>query len=246
MKEHSCFTAEWCSPFRHIVHICEHYFFVHVHSKSCRERRNTETWIIQLLHMLQNVTCEAMKHGSNAKSTIFVGSQSIQQVPNRTHTLSYLWFFYEEVGHEWLHSKLTINYGSVQFCDFAICRWGWRRKRVIFCKSFLTRRKWFEENKPPSTSDLPAYWKIAKIVLIHKSEDTNVPSNHRPIFLTSTSCKTLEHIVLKNLTTYFEENILVDVPHSLQKAYRQSLSLQRWFIISHSVLTTIIKQTHFY
>lgn len=46
----------------------------------------------------------------------------------------------------------------------------------------------------------------AKIIPIHKSGDTASPSNYRPISLTSTSCKILEHIILKHLTTYFEEN----------------------------------------
>lgn len=47
---------------------------------------------------------------------------------------------------------------------------------------------------------LPADWKLAKIVPVHKSGDTFSPANYRPISLTCTSCKILEHIILKYLT----------------------------------------------
>nr|XP_054926009.1 uncharacterized protein LOC129384499 [Dermacentor andersoni] len=71
--------------------------------------------------------------------------------------------------------------------------------------------------KSLSMSDLPEDYKIAKIVPIHKSGNTNLPSNYRPISLTSTSCKILEHIILKHLTAYFEEHILVDVQHGFRR-----------------------------
>lgn len=58
--------------------------------------------------------------------------------------------------------------------------------------------------KSLSTSQLPQEWKIAKIKPIHKGGDADSPSNFRPISLTSTSCKLLEHIILKHMTVFLE------------------------------------------
>lgn len=56
-----------------------------------------------------------------------------------------------------------------------------------------------------STSKLPGEWKIAKLAPIHKSGGTAEPSNFRPISLTCTSCKLLEHIILKHLLLFLEQ-----------------------------------------
>lgn len=83
-----------------------------------------------------------------------------------------------------------------------------RYLQIIFTKSIRDGR-------------LPADWKIAKVVPVHKSGDTSAPSNYRPIFLTCTSCKILEHIILKLITKHVEENNLISPS---QHGFRSELS----------------------
>lgn len=69
-----------------------------------------------------------------------------------------------------------------------------------------------------STARVPNDWRKAKVIPIHKSGDINSPSNYRPISLTSTSCKILEHIILKHLTVYLEQNrILTPSQHGFRR-----------------------------
>lgn len=75
--------------------------------------------------------------------------------------------------------------------------------------------------KSVQTAKLPSEWKVAKVIPIHETGDTAVPSNFRPISLTSTSCKILEHIILKHLTLFLENNNLLS-PH--QHGFRKGLS----------------------
>ena len=58
--------------------------------------------------------------------------------------------------------------------------------------------------KSLSTSKLPEDWKIAKIIPIYKLGDISNESNFRPISLTSTACKLLEHIILKHVTLFLK------------------------------------------
>lgn len=70
-------------------------------------------------------------------------------------------------------------------------------------------------------SQIPSEWKLAKIIPVHKSGDKSTPSNYRPISLTCTSCKLLEHIILKFITKFVEENNLL---HPNQHGFRRGLS----------------------
>lgn len=74
--------------------------------------------------------------------------------------------------------------------------------------------------KSLETAQLPDDWKIAKVVPIHKSGD-DTPCNYRPISLISTCCKIMEHIILKHLTTFLENNNIL-TPH--QHGFRRNLS----------------------
>lgn len=55
-------------------------------------------------------------------------------------------------------------------------------------------------------SSLPAEWKIAKIIPVHKSGAASSPAHYRPISLTCTCCEMLEHIILKFNTEFVETN----------------------------------------
>lgn len=76
-------------------------------------------------------------------------------------------------------------------------------------------------SKSLNDCQVPSEWKIAKILPIHKSGDSSCPSNYRPISITCTSCKILEHIILKSLTEYVEKNAVL---HSNQHGFRRGLS----------------------
>ena len=74
---------------------------------------------------------------------------------------------------------------------------------------------------------LPASWKDAIITPIHKKGSKKVPSNYRPISLTSVFCRMLESIIKGKimtyliLTTYFLNSNMVFVPrcHVLHNCY---------------------------
>ena len=67
-----------------------------------------------------------------------------------------------------------------------------------------------------TSSQLPDYWKIAKIIPIHKSGEQSLVSNYRPISLTSISCKLLEHIILKYITVFLEMKFLSPNQHGFR------------------------------
>jgi hypothetical protein len=64
---------------------------------------------------------------------------------------------------------------------------------MLFNQSYLSRT-------------LPDAWKEAHITPIFKKGSRLVPSNYRPISLTSTVCKTMERIVAKKITNHFDAN----------------------------------------
>lgn len=73
------------------------------------------------------------------------------------------------------------------------------------------------------TGCVPDDWKSAFIIPIFKSGDSSLPSNYRPISLTSISCKLLEHIIHKHIITYLNENNLLLIN---QHGFRKNLSCQ--------------------
>ena len=52
---------------------------------------------------------------------------------------------------------------------------------------------------------IPDSWKRAAVIPIHKSGDKTVPSNYRPISLTSVICKVLERI-RKQICSFLDQN----------------------------------------
>lgn len=76
-------------------------------------------------------------------------------------------------------------------------------------------------NKSLLTGTVPKEWKKAKIIPIPKCDNTNDESNYRPISLTCTLCKILEHIILKHLTTYLEQKRFLSPS---QHGFRRGLS----------------------
>ncbi|KAK3101568.1 hypothetical protein FSP39_004535 [Pinctada imbricata] len=57
-------------------------------------------------------------------------------------------------------------------------------------------------------SQLPTDWKNANITAIHKKGDKDLPSNYRPISLTSIVCKTMEKLIRDEIVRHMETNNL--------------------------------------
>ena len=60
-------------------------------------------------------------------------------------------------------------------------------------------------------------WKIAHIVPVFKKGEKHLPSNYRPVSLTSIVCKVLEHIVHSSVMNHFDRHkILTDNQHGFR------------------------------
>lgn len=71
-----------------------------------------------------------------------------------------------------------------------------------------------------SSADLPVDWRTARVVPIHKKGDTALISNYRPISLTSSCCKMLEHIIANHVITFLtDNNILSSFQHGFRKGF---------------------------
>lgn len=65
---------------------------------------------------------------------------------------------------------------------------------------------------------LPSDWKIGKVVPLHKTGDKHSPLNYRPISLTSTPCKLLEHIIYSHLVNFLDSNYFFFRLHNMASA----------------------------
>ena len=60
-------------------------------------------------------------------------------------------------------------------------------------------------------------WRYTHIVPVFKKRETHVPSNYRPVSLTSIVCKVLKHIVHSSVIDHFDRhNILTDNQHGFR------------------------------
>ena len=65
---------------------------------------------------------------------------------------------------------------------------------------------------------VPEDWKRANVTPLFKKGDKSKAANYRPVSLTSTCCKIMEHIVHSHLMNFLESNnILSDYQHSFRK-----------------------------
>ena len=68
---------------------------------------------------------------------------------------------------------------------------------------------------------LPSDWLKANITPIYKKGDRSVPTNYRPISLTSVCCKIMEHIIFHTCMAHLENN---DIINSVQHRFRPGYS----------------------
>ena len=64
-------------------------------------------------------------------------------------------------------------------------------------------------NKSLQSGTMPDEWKLANVTPIFKKGSKSLPSNYRPISLTSVVCKTLETLIRDKLVNHLEENKLI-------------------------------------
>lgn len=86
-----------------------------------------------------------------------------------------------------------------------------------------------------SSGVIPLDWRLAKVVPIFKSGDRSSPLNYRPISLTSTVCKLLEHVIHSQVINYLEEhNIIFKYQHGFRKGYSCETQLAGFIQDIHS------------
>ena len=90
--------------------------------------------------------------------------------------------------------------------------------RVIFQRSIIT-------------SELPLSWLKANITPVFKKGDWTLPSNYRPISLTSICCKLLEHIIYSNIMDRLDKHSVLS-------------NKQHGFHSKHSTETQLILTSH--
>lgn len=98
--------------------------------------------------------------------------------------------------------KLIDNLKVSSSCGIDNINTKFLKNTKIYSAIFLT--KIFEQSI--LTGVLPEDWKTGKVVPLHKSGDKHCPDNYRPISITSTPCKMLEHIIYSHLVKYLESN----------------------------------------
>ena len=64
-----------------------------------------------------------------------------------------------------------------------------------------------------SKQTFPKFWKKAKVIPLHKTEETIYPKNYRPVSLLCVFSKVLERCVFAQMVTYLEENNLLHPSH---------------------------------
>lgn len=75
-------------------------------------------------------------------------------------------------------------------------------------------------NASLSTATLPRDWKMARVAPIFKKGDRLSVPNYRPISLTSSCCKLIEHIIANQITEFLEtHSILTHFQHGFRKKY---------------------------
>lgn len=87
------------------------------------------------------------------------------------------------------------------------------------------------------SSVLPVEWKIGKVVPIYKTGIKTSPLNYRPISLTSTCCKMLEHVIYSNLVNFLESNsFFTPAQHGFRKSYSCETQLISFTHALHRIL----------
>ena len=63
-------------------------------------------------------------------------------------------------------------------------------------------------NTSLKTMTVPTDWKLANVTAIHKKDKKTIPSNYRPVSLTSVICKLMESFICEEITRHLKNNNL--------------------------------------
>ena len=67
---------------------------------------------------------------------------------------------------------------------------------------------------------VPLDWSKALITAVFKKDNKSLPSNYRPISLTSICCKVMEHVVLSHMAKHLaKNNIIIDQQHGFRQRF---------------------------
>ncbi|EEC13484.1 conserved hypothetical protein, partial [Ixodes scapularis] len=129
--------------------------------------------------------------------------------------------------------KLIDNLKVSSSCGIDNINTKFLRNTKIYGAIFFT--KIFEQSI--LTGVLPEDWKTGKVVPLHKSGDKHCFDNYRPISITSTPCKMLEHIIYSHLVKYLESNSFFS---SAQHGFRKFFSCETQLLVFTSALFSLL------
>ena len=78
---------------------------------------------------------------------------------------------------------------------------------------------------------LPSLWKTSIVVPLFKNGSRSNPLNYRPVSLTSACCKSLERIIVSQLTEYLEANGLLS---GNQFGFRKGRSVEDQLLLTYA------------
>jgi len=94
---------------------------------------------------------------------------------------------------------------------------------------------------------LPSDWLSANICPVFKKGNRDIPSNYRPISLTSSCCKIMEHVIFHSIMDHVQHhNILIDNQHGFRSGFScqtqlisliEDIYLMLWIVISDRCYT---------
>ena len=88
-----------------------------------------------------------------------------------------------------------------------------------------------------NTASIPQDWKTNKIIPIHKSGNCTHPLNYRPISLTSSCCKIMEHIIAKEIRIHLEFiNFFSPTQHGFRPGFSTTTQLS---LFSHDLSSVL-------
>ena len=71
-----------------------------------------------------------------------------------------------------------------------------------------------------NTGDIPTDWLVSNVTPVYKKGDRNLPSNYRPISLTSICSKVMEHVIYHSIMNHLQDNqVLSNSQHGFRAGY---------------------------
>ena len=110
---------------------------------------------------------------------------------------------------------------------------------LIKCKENICKPLYLIYRKSLDTGKVPEHFKQGHITPIHKGGDQGLPSNYRPVTLTSHLIKTFEKIIRKDVVKHLDKNNLFN---KSQHGFRAGHSCLSQLLQYHDKILTILEQ----